>query len=178
LDILVNSAGVLKGGTADAATMENWDYNMNVNARAVFCFMHNAIPYLKKAAEGKAAIVNVSSVNGQQSFGGVASYCASKAAVDMLTKCAAVDLAKFKIRVNAVNPGVVVTELQKRGGLDDAAYAAFIERSTTVTHPLGRVAEPEEIAEAILFLCTAEKSGFITGACLPIDGGRSCLGAR
>ena len=147
-----------------------------MNSRAVFSMMGECIPYLKKSDRG-ASIVNVSSVNGMQSFAGTMAYCASKSAVDMMTKCAAVDLAPHKIRVNSVNPGVVVTSLQKTGGLDDEAYEAFLERSRTVTHPLGRVAEADEIAEAILFLAS-EQSGFITGANLPIDGGRICLGAR
>mmetsp|Transcript_5128 Transcript_5128/g.11323 ORF Transcript_5128/g.11323 Transcript_5128/m.11323 type:complete len:83 (+) Transcript_5128:176-424(+) len=82
--------------------MANWDFNFAVNARAPFCFTSNAVPHLK-AAGMDSAIVNVSSVNGLQSFGGTASYCASKAAVDMLTRCASVDLAPFGIRVNSVN---------------------------------------------------------------------------
>ena len=100
----------------------------------VFLYMSECIPSMKEAGAG--SIVNVSSVNGMQSFAGTAAYCASKAAVDMLTQCAAVDLAEFQIRVNSVNPGVVVTELQKRGGLDEEKYAAFLERSRTVTHPV------------------------------------------
>lgn len=176
VDVLINSAGVLKGGSADATSMETFDFNFDVNCRAVFSMMNECIPFLKKSSRG-ASIVNVSSVNGMQSFAGTMAYCASKSAVDMMTKCAAVDLAPHKIRVNSVNPGVVVTSLQKTGGLDDEAYEAFLERSRTVTHPLGRVAEADEIAEAILFLAS-EQSGFITGANLPIDGGRRCLGAR
>ena len=147
---------------------------MNVNAKGVFLASKAAIPHLAKQ-EG-ASIVNVSSVNGMQSFGGVMAYCASKAAVDHMTRCAAVDLAPLGIRVNAVNPGVTRTELQKRGGQDDATYAAFLERSK-VTHPLGRIAEPSEVASVISFLASPGAS-FMTGAILPIDGGRGCLGAR
>lgn len=179
LDILVNCAGVLKGGAVGDASMENWDFNFNVNARGVFCFMTKAIPYMIKAkGEPTSSIVNVSSVNGLQSFGGVAAYCASKASVDMLTDCAAVDLAPKGIRCNTVNPGVIVTELQKRGGLSDEQYDNFLKRSVEVTHPLGRVGKPEEAAEAILFLADSSKSDFITGTHLTIDGGRRCLGAR
>ena len=134
LDVLVNSAGVLQGAAMDVADVRNFDLNMNVNARGVFLFMMEATPHLKAAGSG--SIVNVSSVNGMQSFPGSLAYCASKAAVDMMTRCAAVDLATFQIRVNSVNPGVVLTELQKRGGLDEEKYAAFLERSKTVTHPV------------------------------------------
>jgi len=120
-------------------------------------------------------------VNGLQSFGSVASYCASKAAVDMLTKCAAVDLAPFKIRVNAVNPGVVVTNLQKTGGMTEENYGGFLERSKTVTHPLAanrdELCQPDDVANLIVFLLS-EKSKWITGDSIKIDGGRVCLGAR
>ena len=180
LNILVNNAGVLAGGAVGDATMENWDFNMNVNARAPFCFLTNAVPYLKEAGKD-SAVVNVSSVNGLQSFGGTASYCCSKAAVDMLTRCASVDLAPFGIRVNSVNPGVVITNLQKTGGMSDDAYEAFVKRSIEVTHPLasalGRCAQPEEVADCILFLASGQSS-FVTGTTLTVDGGRGNLGAR
>merc|ERR1719453_438842 len=152
---------------------------MNVNARGAFCFLHHAIPHLKKS--GTSSVVNISSINGMMSFPGAMSYCASKAAVDMMTRCASVDLAPFGIRVNAVNPGVTITELQKTGGLNAEQYAAFLKRSIEVTHPLaaalGRCAEPEEIAKCALFLAS-EQSSFVTGTLLTCDGGRRNLGAR
>ena len=179
LNILVNNAGVLKGGATDAVDMDNFDFNMSVNARGVFCFMNNAIPHLKESKD--SSIVNVSSVNGMQSFGGCMSYCASKAACDMIMRCASVDLAPFGIRVNNVNPGVVITELQKRGGLDDDSYAAFVDRSIKVTHPLSaaleRCAQPEEVAECIMFLAS-DKASYVTGTTLKVDGGRGNAGMR
>jgi len=99
----------------------------------------------------------------------------------MLTRCASVDLAPYGIRVNSVNPGVVVTELQKRGGLGDEAYLDFLQRSIAVTHPIAgfrdMVGQPEEVGELIAFLASG-KAGFITGECIAIDGGRQNLGAR
>ena len=99
----------------------------------------------------------------------------------MVTRCASVDLAKFGIRVNSVNPGVVITELQKRGGMDEEAYAAFLQHSVNVTHPLaeayGRCASPDEVASTILFLAS-DASSFVTGTCVKSDGGRGNLGAR
>ena len=86
-----------------------------------------------------------------------------QAAVDHLTRCAAIDLAPLKIRVNSANPGVTRSELQLRGGLDESAYAAFLERSK-VTHPLGRIAEAEEVAHLVAFLANNDAAGFITGA--------------
>ena len=174
IDVLVNCAGVLVGGTAQETTTACWDANFNVNARGAFVCMHAAMPHLLKS---KGNIVNVSSVNGQQSFQGCMAYCASKAAVDQMTRCAAVDLAPLGVRCNSVNPGVVRTELQKRGGMDDGKYEAFLERSKA-THPIGRVAEPEECAELILFLADNARAGMVTGSCVTIDGGRACLGAR
>lgn len=180
LTSLVNCAGVLKGSPMDSASLENFMFNFNGNTKTVFEMMQHAIPHLKESGEG-SSVVNISSVNGLQSFGGVASYCASKAAVDMLTRCAAVDLAPFKIRVNAVNPGVVVTNLQKAGGMPEEAYSGFLERSKTVTHPLAQnrdeLCQPEDVANIIIFLLS-EKSRWITGDNIKIDGGRACLGAR
>ena len=173
IDCLVNSAGVIRGATADIETVDNLDFHYKVNVRGSFAFMAACIPYLKKS---KGSIVNVSSVNGQQSFAGCFSYCTSKAAMDMMTECAALDLAKFGVRVNSVNPGVTRTELHRRGGKTEEQYKAFLERCTK-THPIGRIAEPGEIADAIVYLASS-KAGCITGTHLMIDGGRSCLGAR
>ena len=105
----------------------------------------------------------------------LSTYAVSKAAVDQLTRCAAVELAPRGIRVNAVNPGVVVTELHRRGGMGEEAYAAFLERARE-THPLGRPGQPDEVAELILFLATA-RSAWMTGETIAIDGGRhlTCL---
>jgi NAD(P)-dependent dehydrogenase (short-subunit alcohol dehydrogenase family) len=100
----------------------------------------------------------------------------SKAGVDQLTRCAALELAPLGIRVNAVNPGVTVTNLHRRSGMDDAQYAAFLERSKT-THPLGRAGDPDEIASLILFLAS-DRATWMTGETVPIDGGRHLTCAR
>src|SRR5436190_3543576 len=123
---------------------------MNVNLRSVFHLMQLAAPHLIKT---KGNIVNISSVTGLRSFPGVLAYCVSKAGLDQLTRCAALELAAKGVRVNAVNPGVVVTEIHKRGGMNEEAYAKFLEHSRT-THPLGRVGDPSEIADLVLFLAS------------------------
>src|SRR5437868_4326532 len=135
LDILVNAAGILSSGTIEDTTLAAWDEMMNVNLRVVFHLMNLAVPHL---IARRGNIVNVSSVTGLRSFPGVLAYCVSKAGVDQLTRCAALELAAQGIRVNAVNPGVVVTGLHRAGGMQTDAYRAFLEHSNT-THPLGRV---------------------------------------
>jgi len=173
LDILVNNAGVLEMGTVENTSLEQYDRVMNVNVRAIYHLTMLATPELIKT-EGN--IVNISSVNGIRSFPGVLAYNISKAAVDQLTRCVALELAPKKVRVNSVNPGVVITDLQKRGGLSDEAYANFLERSKQ-THALGRPGEPEEVAKAIAFLASDDAS-FSTGVSLPVDGGRHAMCPR
>lgn len=172
IDVLVNAAGIIATGSLDATTDEVWDSMMAINLRAPFRLMRTAAPHL---AARKGAIVNVSSVNGLRAFAGVLAYCVSKAGMDHLTRCAALELAPLGVRVNAVNPGVTVTNLHRRSGIEEAQYAAFLERSKT-THPLGRPGNPDEIASLILYLAS-DRAAWMTGETIPIDGGRhlTCL---
>jgi len=172
VDALVNAAGVIASGSVMDTTDAGWDAMMDVNVRAPFRLMREAIDAL---AERRGAVVNLSSVAGLRSFPGLVSYAVSKAAVDQLTRCAALDFAPKGVRVNAVNPGVVVTNLHRRGGMDTTKYAEFLDRSKS-THPLGRPGQPEEIADLIAFL-VSPASGWITGDTIAIDGGRhlTCL---
>lgn len=173
IDILVNSAGIIMNGTIESTTLDDWDKMMNINLRSVFYLMNRCAPCLAKT---EGSIVNVSSVAGVRAFPNVLTYCVSKAAVDQLTRCAALELAEKKVRVNAVNPGVVVTNLHKRGGMQEDDYEKFVEKSKD-THPLGRVGKPEEIADLIYFLAS-DKASWITGATYEIDGGRAQTCAR
>ena len=173
IDVLVNAAGVIATGALEATTDEIWDTMMAVNLRAPFRLMRAAAPHLTAR---KGSVVNVSSVNGLRSFPGVLAYCVSKAGVDHLTRCAAIEMAPLGVRVNAVNPGVTVTNLHRRSGMDDARYEAFLERSKE-THPLGRPGQPEDIAALILFLAS-DRASWMTGETIPIDGGRHLTCAR
>jgi len=173
IDVLVNAAGHISNGTIENTSLEAWDDMMNVNVRAVFQLMQKALPSL---IERRGNIVNVSSVTGLRAFPGVLAYCVSKAALDQLTRCASLELAAKGVRVNAVNPGVVVTQIHKRGGMSEEAYAVFLEHSKT-THPLGRTGRPEEIASLVLYLAS-EQASWITGATYSIDGGRAQTCAR
>jgi NAD(P)-dependent dehydrogenase (short-subunit alcohol dehydrogenase family) len=172
IDVLVNAAGIIASGTLDATTDAVWDSMIAVNVTAPFRLMRAAAPHLTAR---KGTIVNVSSVNGLRSFAGVLAYCVSKSAVDQLTRCAALEMAPLGVRVNAVNPGVTVTNLHRRSGMDEAKYAAFLERSKE-THPLGRPGQPDDVAELILFLAS-DRASWMTGETIPIDGGRhlTCL---
>jgi NAD(P)-dependent dehydrogenase (short-subunit alcohol dehydrogenase family) len=173
VDVLVNAAGIIANGTIENTTLADYDVMMNINVRSVFYLTQLALPSI---IERKGNIVNVSSVTGLRAFPNVLAYCVSKAAVDQLTRCAALELAPKGVRVNAVNPGVVRTNLHLNSGIGEDAYAAFVERSKT-THPLGRIGEADEIADLILFLASA-KAGWITGVTYSIDGGRAQTCAR
>ncbi len=173
LDVLVNAAGHISTGSIEDTSLVAWDKMLDVNLRAVFHLMRLATPHL---IETQGNIVNISSVTGLRSFPGVLAYCVSKAGVDQLTRCAALELAPKNVRVNAVNPGVVVTEIHKRGGMNEGDYEQFLERSKT-THPLGRVGQASEIAELVFYLAS-EKASWITGGTYSIDGGRALTCAR
>ena len=172
IDVLVNAAGIIGTASTDQTPDELFDRMFAINVRAPFRLMREAFPHIK-ARQGN--VVNVSSVNGLRAFAGVAVYCSSKAALDHLTRCAALDWAPHGVRVNCVNPGVTVTNLHRRGGMDETRYAAFLERAKE-THPLGRPGRAEEIADAVLFVAS-DRAGWMTGDTIAVDGGRhlTCL---
>lgn len=173
LNVLVNSAGTIVGGTVETVTMDKYDEQMNINARTCVYLSNLAAPHLIKT---KGTIVNVSSVTGLRSFPSVLPYCMSKAAVDQFTRCTALDLASKGVRVNAVNPGVIITEIHKRGGMSEEQYAEFVARTKT-THALGRPGQTVEVAKVIAFLAS-DDSSFVTGATIPVDGGRHAMCPR
>ena len=172
LDHLVNAAGVMSGGGVLDIEPADWDRMMDTNLRAMYLLTRAAGPELIKR---RGSVVNLSSVAGPRPYAGLLGYVVSKAAVDAFTRCAALDLAPHGVRVNALNPGVVVTELQTASNAV-ADYPAFLERSKS-THPLGRVGQTEDIAALVLFLLS-DAASWITGATVPIDGGRQLLSAR
>uniref|UniRef100_A0A1Q3FKC4 Ketoreductase domain-containing protein n=1 Tax=Culex tarsalis TaxID=7177 RepID=A0A1Q3FKC4_CULTA len=173
LDVLVNNAGKGVGGSIESTSMSQYDDIMNTNLRGVFHLTQLAVPYL---IESKGNIVNVSSVAGTRSFPNVLAYCISKAALDQFTRCVTLELAPKGVRVNSVNPAVIVTEFHKRLGMDDSSYQAYLKRSEE-THALGRVGTTAEVAAAIAFLA-ADTASFITGTNLCVDGGKNVMCPR
>lgn len=171
IDILINAAGILERGGIESTTLGDWDRTMGINLRSVFYLIRLSAAHLIKS---RGVIINVSSVNGLRSFPGLIAYNVSKAALDQLTRCAALELAERGVRVNSVNPGVTLTELHRRGGMDEATYETFLKHSFD-THPLAnginRLSEPEDVANLIAFL-SSEKAEWITGVNYLIDGGR------
>lgn len=167
LDVLVNNAGIVRIDTASSVDLDTFDEIFAVNCRAVVELTKLAIPHLEKT---KGNVVNVSSIAGMGPTAAIMSYCMSKAALNMFTKCASIELAPRGIRVNAVNPGHVETPIHKTYGLDDESIKIMLDKCKE-DYPVGRLGEPSDIVNAILFLAN-EKSGFINGALLVVDGGR------
>jgi NAD(P)-dependent dehydrogenase (short-subunit alcohol dehydrogenase family) len=173
LAILVNNAGVIGAGPVETTDDAEWERLIGTDLTAPFRFARAAIPHLK--GRRGAAIVNVSSVTGRRPYANLAPYCTAKAGLDMLTECLALELAPHGVRVNAVNPGVVVTELHTASRAV-ADYPAFLARSKE-THPLGFVGEPRDVAEVVAFL-VSDRARWITGGLFPVDGGRALSSLR
>ena len=164
VDILVNNAGIVSWNAGDDATVEEWDSVMDVNAKGVFLGTRAVIPEMRKAGGG--SIINISSISGMVGQANIhPGYNASKGAVRILTKSTAVQYAGDGIRCNSIHPGPIKTEMTRRGW-EDPERLALTEQRT----PLGRYAEPDEIAYGVLFLASDESS-FMTGSEMVIDGG-------
>lgn len=172
IDYLINAAGVIGTGGVLDTPPDEWKRLYASNVDSIYHVTRHVAPHL---VENGGAVVNVSSVTSLRPYANLLGYCSSKAAVDMFTQCVALELAPHGVRVNAVNPGVVVTELHTVTNTV-ADYEAFLEHSKT-THPLGRVGNAEEIAALCAFLCSDE-AAWITGGIHSIDGGRALMSAR
>jgi NAD(P)-dependent dehydrogenase (short-subunit alcohol dehydrogenase family) len=167
LDFAFNNAGVEQPVTAAADLSEDeWDRILNINLRSVFLCMRHEIPLMLK--QGGGAIVNTSSGAGIKGIAGQAAYCAAKFGLIGLTKAAALDYAKSKIRVNAVCPGIINTPMMDRfsGGTPEGRERVI------GWEPVGRMGTPEEIAAAVVWLCS-DPAAFVVGHAMVIDGGQT-----
>ena len=167
VDILVNAAGIILRADALETNDDNWKRIMAVNVDGVFFMCRSAIRHMVNKKSG--SIVNFGSIWGDVASSGVTAYCVTKGAVHQLTRALALEHAEDGIRVNAVAPGEVNTPMIK-AGRDKPPTGDELQELANATIPIKRLAEPEEIAEVVLFLAS-EKSSYMTGAIVPVDAG-------
>lgn len=163
LDVLVNNAGTASNQLAEVATLEEWDRVFSVNIRGVFLLCRAAIPQLRAAGGGR--LVNVASVMAERTDYGLSAYCASKAGVAGLTRTLALELGKFGITANWIEPGAIETGMTRQNFAQEHIRAVWEKKS-----PMKRLGQPIDVARAILFLAS-DDSAFVTGQGLVVDGG-------
>ena len=171
LNVLLNNAGVLHVGTAERITEEQWDQTFNVNVRAVWLLSRAVLPAMRKAGSG--SIINMASVLGINGARNRAAYAASKGAVVLLTKCMAIDCGQEQIRVNAICPSFVETDLTA-AVISQAPDPNSVRAERISVHPLGRLGQPQDIAGLAVYLASNDSS-WVTGSIFPVDGGYLAL---
>lgn len=170
LDGLVNCAGIIKLGGIEEQTLRDWNNSLNINLTGMFLMVRTLLPLLKKGTN--ASIVNISSMASQRPGGSIA-YCASKAGVDIFSQYLAMELGKYNIRVNTVNPAAVYTNIYvDSGDFTREGYDKWSEEKKK-TYPLGRIGDAkQDLAPTIEFLLS-DKSLWTTGGRYLVDGGKS-----
>ncbi|HEY6969108.1 MAG TPA: SDR family oxidoreductase, partial [Candidatus Angelobacter sp.] len=163
IHVLVNNAGVLLPGTAESHSEDDWKQTFDINVRGVWLLSRAVLPHMRAAGGG--SIVNIASVLSLVAARNRVAYSASKGAVLAMTRAMALDHAAEKVRVNCICPGIVDTEMVARFSMDENA-----RRQRIAMHPMGRFGQPEDIAQAAVFLASDE-SAWMTGAAFPVDGG-------
>jgi NAD(P)-dependent dehydrogenase (short-subunit alcohol dehydrogenase family) len=167
VNVLINNAGILHIGTAEQINEAQWDETFAINVRGLWLVSRAVLPGMRKAGGG--SIVNVASVLGVNGARNRACYAASKGAVVLLTKCMAIDHGADNIRVNAICPSFVETDLTAEV-IRKAPDPAAVRRERIGVHPIGRLGQPEDIAGLAVYLASDE-SAWVTGATMPVDGG-------
>ena len=168
IDILVNNAGVMRFGQLGETPISDWNLMMMTNAWGPWRLMVHVLPYMKEAGGG--SIINISSIAGIKAFPGAGVYCASKAALQVISQTAAMENALNNIRVNCILPALVEDTELAAPAVGEKNVVQFYEKLRPL-HPMGRSGKPSDIAEAALFFAS-EQSSYITGALLNVDGGR------
>jgi NAD(P)-dependent dehydrogenase (short-subunit alcohol dehydrogenase family) len=171
LNVLVNNAGKLVAGSAESHTEEEWDATQNTNVRGVWLLSKAALPHMRESGGG--SVINISSVLGLLGAKNRVAYAASKGAITLMSKAMALDHAHEQIRVNAICPGIVETELVAQF-ITNAPDPEAARKQRVALHPLGRFGKPEDIAYCAVYLASDESS-WVTGAAFPIDGGYSAV---
>jgi NAD(P)-dependent dehydrogenase (short-subunit alcohol dehydrogenase family) len=164
IDILINNAAIAIWKPFEKFTDQDWDNTINTNLKSIFMCTQLSIPYMKKSGSG--TIINIGSVGGYAYLDCLVPYCASKGGINMITRSLAVELAKYNIRVNCIAPGTIAV---KRNFDIDPEYP----ENWKPYIPLKRVGEMEDVVEPVLFFCS-DKSRYITGQVIYIDGGNTC----
>jgi NAD(P)-dependent dehydrogenase (short-subunit alcohol dehydrogenase family) len=167
VNVLVNNAGILHVGSAEQISEQQWDETFNINVRGLWLLSRAVLPRMRQAGGG--SIINVASVLGINGARNRAAYSASKGAVVLLTKCMAIDHGQENIRVNAICPAFVETELTA-AYLQQVPDPDAVRRQRIAVHPIGRLGQPHDLAGLTVYLASDESS-WVTGAAFPVDGG-------
>ncbi len=168
LDAVVNCAGLVHRGLLQDQSAAQIDSQIDVNLRGTIHVIRAALAALKKS---HGCIVNISSTLAQHPVPAVSIYAATKGAIEALTRAMAIELATDGVRVNAISPALVRSEIWRAAGMNEHDYQALID-ARTLEYPLGRVGEPEDVSALVAFLLSPSAS-WLTGLCIPVDGGSS-----
>lgn len=171
IDVVFNNAGILVEGTVEKVSEEDWDRSMAVNVKGQFLMSKEIIPIMLKQKKG--VIVNNASCSGLVGDRNAIAYNTSKGAVVLMTKCLALDYCRDNIRVNCVCPGEIDTPMFRQEARARNLPVEVYRKQICEYHPIGRLGEPVEVANAVLFLASDEAS-FITGTAFSVDGGYTC----
>jgi NAD(P)-dependent dehydrogenase (short-subunit alcohol dehydrogenase family) len=173
IDLLVNNVGGGKfGKTIEKTTVEDWNEMMTLNLSSAYFMTQSALTCMAP----DACIVNFSSILASRPVNGLAPYSIAKAGVEMMTKSLALELAPKKIRVHCISPATIQTNFHTGAGMSQEAADKYYEGSAG-THPIGRIGQPSDISELVVFLADNSKSGFMTGSVFHVDGGRMLTSA-
>ncbi|XP_069137924.1 3-oxoacyl-[acyl-carrier-protein] reductase FabG-like [Argopecten irradians] len=173
LDVLINNAGIGLFAPLMKTSPDMYDAMMDLNVKAHLYITQLAVPHLKAT---KRNVINLSSIAAEEAISAGGVYGMTKAAVSMFTKTLALELARYGVRVNEVRPGVAHTNLYIAGGNGDSQMERKLLAAEVITHPMGRLVQPEEVGNAIAFLAS-DMASYTTGNAIYVDGGRHCVGA-